>query len=74
MGKGGISYWLPQIPTLTAWEFLTNKVDMMVVGIAWGLVKIFKDNILDVHIALFKMDNQQGLNVKKFFLHKKTKR
>ena len=46
----------------------------MVVGIAWGLVKIFKDNILDVHIALFKMDNQQGLNVKKIFLHKKTKR
>ena len=46
----------------------------MVVGIAWGLVKIFKDNILDVHIALFIMDNQQGLNVKKFFFHKKTKR
>ena len=34
---------------------------MMVIGIAWGLVKIFKDNMLDVHIAIFKMDNQQGL-------------
>ena len=33
----------------------------MVIGIAWGLVKIFKDNMLDVHIALFKTDNQRGL-------------
>ena len=44
----------------------------MVVGFAWGLVKIFKDDMLDVHIALFKMDNQQGLTVKKGFFYAKN--